>query len=746
MKQEVYLIEGMHCAACSSSIERVTRKLNGVVQSDVNLATNKMTIVYDDTILSPETIISKVQKAGFGAELFVKNKPKENKSEISKEEEEEKTRKLNLIGAVICSALLMYVSMGQMIFKTQIVPDIINLNTNPYNYALTQILLCIPVLYFGRMFFTGGFKSLFHLNPNMDTLVAIGSSASFIYSLVMTYTIPSNPHAVHDLYFEGAAMVVTFVMFGKYLESKNKLKTKSAITKLMDLNSDTATILKNGVMINVAIDEVNIDDIIVIKAGEKVPLDGIIVSGESGLDESMLTGESLPVDKTVGDEVVGGSLNQNGLLHVRVTRIGEDTTLSQIIKFVEDAQGKKAPIAKIADKVAGVFVPVVMAIAVIAAVAWAISGKELSFVLRVFTSVLVIACPCALGLATPTAIIVGTGLGASNGILIRNGETLEITHKTSVVVLDKTGTVTEGKPTVVNMASKDNTELIKLAASVEYGSEHPLAKAITQKAEEMGISELYTITEFENMSGKGVKAKLADNDTLYAINRRMIDEMNIQTETESESEEKFLSEGNTLVYIVKNDELFGVIGISDSLKPTSKAAIAEIKKMGIKTVLLTGDNKKAAEHIAEIIGVDECIAEVLPEDKANIIKELQECENSVMMVGDGINDAVALTAADIGCAIGSGSDIAIESADIVLMKNDLKDVLKALKLSKYTITTIKQNLFWAFCYNSIGIPIAAGLLYIINGTLLNPMFAAFAMSLSSVCVVSNALRLRFKKL
>lgn len=742
MKQEVYLIEGMHCAACSSSIERVTRKLDGVVQSDVNLATNKMTIVYDETKVTPEDIIGKVEKAGFGAELFVKNKPAEAKSETQKEEEEAHTRKVNLIGSIICSLLLMYVSMGQMMVENWPVPSIINMNTNPYNYALTQILLCIPILYFGRMFFTGGFKSLFHLNPNMDTLVAIGSSASFIYSLAMTYTIPTNPHAVHDLYFEGAGMVITFVMFGKYLESRNKLKTKGAITKLMSLAPDTATVLKNGIMIELPTEEVNVGDTIVVKAGAKVPLDGVVVLGESSIDESMLTGESIPIDKHIGDEVVGGSVNQNGLLHIQVTRIGEDTTLSQIIKFVEDAQGKKAPIAKIADKVAGVFVPVVMSIAVIAAIAWVISGKELSFVLRVFTSVLVIACPCALGLATPTAIIVGTGLGASNGILIRNGETLEVTHKTTAVVLDKTGTVTEGKPAVVNMLSNDETELIRLAASVERGSEHPLAKAITGKAEQMNISDLYEISEFENMSGRGIKAKVSDS-TVYACNKRMLLELGLDTDG---ADEKLLDEGNTTVYVVKDNVLMGIIGIADSLKPTSKDAIEKIKAMGIKTILLTGDNQKAANHIAEVVGVDECIAEVLPEDKAKKIKQLQEQGYRVMMVGDGINDAVALTQADVGCAIGSGSDIAIESADIVLMKNDLTDVAKALKLSEYTIRTIKQNLFWAFCYNSIGIPIAAGLLYIINGTLLNPMFASFAMSLSSVCVVGNALRLRTKKL
>lgn len=736
MKQEIYIISGMSCAACSSAVERVTRKLDGVERSDVNLTTGKMTIVYDEAKVKPKMIKDKVKKAGFGIEL----EGEEQKKSLP-EDGALKRQKNELIGAAILTVILLYVSMGQM-FKYRLpVPDIINMDISPTNFALTQLLLAIPILYFGRRFFVNGFKALFHRNPNMDSLVAIGSSCSFLYSLYLTYLLPYDAHHVHHLYYESAAVVITFIMVGKFLESRNKEKTKGAIKRLMELAPDTALLVENGETREVETQTLKTGDVVLVKPGAKIPLDGIVREGSGGVDESMLTGESLPVEKSEGSEVIGGSISYNGALYVEITRTGEDTTLSKIIKFVEDAQGKKAPISKIADKVAGVFVPAVITIAVIASIIWIIAGKDASFVLRIFTSVLVIACPCALGLATPTAIMVGTGLGASNGILIRSGEALEITHNTNVAVLDKTGTVTEGRPVVTEIISvgADESELLEYAAAVEAVSDHPLAKAIVEKAGSVSKQ----VSDFENISGMGIKATV-DGRTVLVGNRRLMDGIDISA---MESDVNRLSgQGETPMYVAADGKLMGIISVADKVKETSAEAIDKLKKAGIKVCLLTGDNKAAAEHIGKLVRADEVIAEVLPEDKAGVVKRLQSDGNTVMMVGDGINDAPALVQADIGAAIGGGSDIAIESADIVLMKSDLNDVYKAIKLSRMTIKNVKENLFWAFCYNTIGIPIAAGLLYPINEMLLSPMFAGLAMSLSSVCVVSNALRLRSKKL
>lgn len=736
MKTEVYIISGMSCAACSSAVERVTRRLDGVERSDVNLTTGKMTIVYDEAKVKPKMIKDKVKKAGFGIEA-----EGEEKKETVSEDGALKTRKRELIGAIVLTVILLYVSMGQM-FKYRLpVPDIVNMDKSPTNFALTQLLLAIPILYFGRRFFVNGFKALFHKTPNMDSLVAIGSSCSFLYSLYLTYLLPYNSHHVHHLYYESAAVVITFIMVGKFLESKNKEKTKGAIKALMELAPDTALLCENGSTREVDTQTLKVGDVVLVKPGAKIPLDGIVKDGSGGVDESMLTGESLPVEKTVGSEVIGGSISYNGALYVEVTRVGEDTTLSKIIKFVEEAQGKKAPISKIADKVAGVFVPTVIGIAVLASIIWIIAGKDVSFVLRIFTSVLVIACPCALGLATPTAIMVGTGLGAANGILIRSGEALEITHNTKVVVLDKTGTVTEGRPVVTEIIPEGitETELLEYAAAVEAVSGHPLAKAIVECAGEVKK----TVSDFENISGMGIKA-VVDGKRVLVGNRRLMEGIDI---SKAEADvERLSAQGETPMYIAVDGSLTGVISVADKVKETSAEAIDSLKKAGIKVCLLTGDNKAAAEHIGKIVRADEVIAEVLPQDKAQVVERYQAEGNVVMMVGDGINDAPALAAADIGVGIGGGSDIAIESADIVLMKSDLKDVYRAIKLSRMTIKNVKENLFWAFCYNTIGIPIAAGLLYQINGMLLSPMFAGLAMSLSSVCVVSNALRLRGKKL
>lgn len=749
MQEEKYDISGMHCAACSASVERVTRKLPGVASSEVNLTTGIMTISYDESQVQPEQIIAKVEKAGFGATLHTAHKEEAVQDTQDAEAAVLKRKKIELIVAAVFSVVLLYVSMGQMLpfgLPNLPLPDLFSMHTHPVNFAILQLILTIPVLYCGRNFFIGGFKALFHGNPNMDSLVAIGSACSFAYSLVMTFLISDHPHTyVHNLYYESSAVVLTLVSLGKFMESRNMQKTKGAITALMQLSPDIAILASSGKEIPTK--DLKNGDIVLVKPGARVPADGLVTQGESSVNEAMLTGESLPVDKSVGSEVIGGSVNQNGALYVQVTRTGEDTTLSRIIRFVEDAQGKKAPISKTADKVAGVFVPTVIGIALLAAVAWAIAGQPFAFVLRVFTSVLVIACPCALGLATPTAIMVGTGLGAKHGILIRSGEILEITHSVDTVVLDKTGTVTEGKPTVtaVNPFQSDSGHLLRLAAAVESVSAHPLAQAITDYASTQNLTDLPRPDSFENLSGRGLKAQL-EGKTVLAGNRRLLEESGINLSPLQAEADHLSAQGQTPMFFAEDGRLLGLISVADPVKETSAAAIRQMKNAGIRTVLLTGDNRAAAEHIGSLVGVDEVIAEVLPEEKAGIVQKLQNQGRRVMMVGDGINDAPALTQAEVGCAIGSGSDIAIESADIVLMRDDLQDVPRALRLSALTLRDIKQNLFWAFCYNTIGIPIAAGLLYLFDGPLLSPMFAGAAMSLSSVCVVGNALRLGRAKL
>ncbi|NLL55754.1 MAG: copper-translocating P-type ATPase [Clostridiales bacterium] len=743
MKKETYNIGGMSCASCAATVERVTKKLDGVSLSQVNLATNKLTISYDESKVTPELIMEKVQKAGFSI-LVDSNKEKPKTIEKDKEAANERT---NIIIAAVLTILLLYVSMGQMLTKPLPLPRFISLNDSPSNFALTQLLLTIPVMFLGRRFFINGYKALFRLNPNMDSLVAIGVSTSFIYSLVMTYMIAKSPQLAHQLYYESAAVIVALIMLGKYLESNSKRKTQSAIKKLMELAPDTAILVKSdGTQVETETKNIQVGNTVLIKPGAKVPLDGVVVSGQSGIDESMLTGESIPVEKAEGDNVIGGSVNYNGALYVRVTKVGGDTVLAKIIKFVEDAQGKKAPISKIADKVSGYFVPVVIGIAIISFIAWLIAGYGIYFALNIFTAVLVIACPCALGLATPTAIMVGTGLGASKGILIRSGEALEITHKVNAVVLDKTGTVTEGKPKVVEIitADFDKDELLKIAASVETVSEHPLAKAIVEKSSEKGV-ELYKIADFESLTGMGISAKLDDGRQVMVGNIKLLNESDIKIAWEQEMHD-IANKGQTPVFVVVDNKVAGIIGIADKVKESSFGAIEKLKNDNVEVYLMTGDNKKTAEHIAKTVGIDNVFSEVMPQEKAFYVEKLQSQGNTVMMVGDGINDAPALIQADVGVAIGSGSDIAIESGDIVLMKSDLTDVHRAIKLSKHTIRNIKQNLFWAFFYNTIGIPIAAGALYTIAGMLLSPMLAAFAMSLSSVFVVGNALRLRAKKL
>lgn len=746
MKTEVYMISGMTCASCSSAVERVTRKIPGVEHSEVNLATNKLTITYDEASVTPDMIISKVDRAGFGAEQFVE-KPRE---EIEKQEEEKEealhVMKRRLIISIVLAVPLLYLSMGHMLPFPLPLPGFLDMHKSPVNFALAQLILTTFVLICGRKFYIVGFKTLFKGHPNMDSLVAIGTGSAYIYSIINTIMIPRSHMYVENLYYESAAVVVTLVMLGKYMESRSKGKTSEAIQKLMQLAPDTAILLKDGQESEVQASMVKKGDILVVRPGSRVPLDGIVVKGGSSVDESMLTGESIPVEKQPGDEVIGGSVNYNGAMQIEVTHVGEDTTLSKIIRLMEDAQGRKAPISKLADRVAGYFVPAVILIAVIAAAGWALAGHDISFVLTVFVSVLVIACPCALGLATPTAIMVGTGVGANNGVLIKSGEALEITHKIDTVVLDKTGTVTEGKPRVIEIIPEGMTqqELLSAAAACENTSEHPLGRAIVEEARERKIP-FPEPEEFESLTGKGIRAVLQGRE-VYIGNDRMMEELSVSTAGMDSLAEKIAEKGQTPMFVVIDKTLAGIISVADTVKPTSAEAIDQIKKQGVEVYMLTGDNRRTADYIGKQVHVDKVIAEVLPGDKASVVNELQKQGKRVMMVGDGINDAPALAQADIGAAIGSGSDIAMESSDIVLMKSDLKDVYKAIKLSKATIRNIKENLFWAFCFNTCGIPVAAGVLYIFGGPLLNPMIAGLAMSFSSVFVVSNALRLKRVKL
>ncbi len=743
MKEEIYDIGGMHCAACSSAVERVTRRLPGVASADVNLPMNRLTISYDEAQCAPEDIIKKVERAGFTAALRVERGRAAAPADDG--ERELRRERTELIVSVCFALVLLTVSMGQMLIPDMPVPDILSMDTHPVNYALLQMLLCIPVLFLGRRFFVGGFSSLFHGNPNMDTLVAVSASASFLYSLVMTFLTTDNAHAVHDLYYESAAVVVALVSVGKYLESASKEKTKGAITKLMSLAPDTALLVDENGQWEVPVSMVKAGDTVLVRPGARVPLDGVVTEGAGSVNESMLTGESMPVAKAAGSEVIGGSVSVDGALFVRVTRTGDDTTLSGIIRFVEDAQGKKAPISRAADKVAGVFVPIVMATALLAGIVWLIAGAEFSFALRIFTCILVIACPCAMGLATPTAIIVGTGLGAQHGILIRSGEALEVTHKVSVAIFDKTGTITSGQPVVTDVVSDDEKALLTAAMALEKLSDHPLSRAICERCGALELSA-EGAADFENITGRGLAGTDADGKRILAGSAALMAENGVDVSRLATPLERLSGEGKTVVLVARGGEALGLIAIADTIKPDAAEAMARLREMNVRTVLLTGDNEAAARYIGGRAGVDEIAAEVLPTEKADAVKKYQSGGETVMMVGDGINDAPALTQADVGCAIGNGSDIAIESADVVLMRSELSDVCRAIRLSRLTIRNIRQNLFWAFCYNVIGIPIAAGALYPAFGLLLSPMIGALAMSLSSLFVVTNALRLKGKKL
>lgn len=743
-KKTAFDITGMTCAACSARIEKVVGKMEGVASVSVNLTTEKMVVSYDAPV-TVESIIQRVTKIGFGA------KKEEIRQEAFPEDNLNKETHIRNMWrrffTSLCFALpLFYLSMGPMVGMP--VPGFLSPETHPLRYAIAQFLLAIPCMIVGRRFYSVGYSVLFRGSPNMDSLIAVGTTASLLYSLYSTFRIAQGEShlAHHGLYFESVGVIITLILLGKSMEAVSKGRTSEAIRKLIALQPKTAILLRDGQEVEVPIEQVLPGDVLVVKPGAKIPVDGEVLDGFSAVDESMLTGESMPVDKKAGDTVYGASMNHNGLLRFRATKVGRDTALSQIVKLVEDAQGSKAPIAKIADKVAGVFVPVVMLIAALAAVAWLIGGKDIAFALTILVSVLVIACPCALGLATPTAIMVGTGKGAELGILYKGGDALEAAHNIDTVILDKTGTITCGTPAVTDILPADGItrdELLSMAAAAEQGSEHPLGQAIVSAAREKGLP-VADCTGFESLTGRGIRAAV-DGSAVLAGNPALMQENGIQVLPFAEKAEALAAEGKTPMYIARDGQLAGIIAVADVVKETSAAAIARLREMGIHVVMMTGDNRRTAEAIARQVGVDSVLSEVLPGDKAGQVKKLQAEGRKVAMVGDGINDAPALAQADSGIAIGSGTDVAIESADIVLMHSDLMDVSSAVELSRATIRNIKQNLFWAFAYNSAGIPIAAGLLYLFGGPLLNPMIAAACMSLSSVSVLSNALRLkRFK--
>lgn len=747
-KQIQLPIGGMSCAVCAKRVGKAISELEGVANVNVNFAAEKAFVTYNPQKVRPSAMKEAVLKAGY--------QPLENKGAGAEDEDRKRrekeinTMKKKFIAAAIFAFPLLYIAMVPMI-KFVSLPGAKMLDglmmNYPLFYALLEFFLTVPVICVGYRFYTVGFKSLFQKSPNMDSLIAVGTTAAVAFSLYNTFQIAKgNFQAVHSLYFESAGVIITLILLGKMLEAVSKGKTGEAIKKLMGLAPKTAFVIQNGAETEIPVEEVEIGDIIIVKPGSKIPVDGVVIEGHTAIDESMLTGESMPVDKKAGDKVYAASLNTTGTVKFRAEKVGSDTALAQIIKLVEQAQGSKAPIAKLADIVAGYFVPAVIAIAVASGIAWFIGTGDFKFALTIFISVLVIACPCALGLATPTAIMVGTGKGAENGILIKSGEALETAHKINAIILDKTGTITEGKPSVTDLICASNftqEKLLQLVASAEKNSEHPLGQAIVRGAQEKSLA-LLEAENFNSITGQGIEAQIAGL-SVFVGNRKMMEEKNISVKELEKDADKLAEEGKTPVFVATDGQPAGIVAVADVVKKSSRAAIESLHKMGIEVAMITGDNKKTAEAIARQVGIDRVLAEVLPQDKAFEVKKLQQEGRKVAMVGDGINDAPALAQSDIGIAIGSGTDVAMESADIVLMHSDLTDVPTAILLSKKTIRNIKQNLFWAFGYNTIGIPVAAGILYLFGGPLLNPMLAAAAMSLSSVSVLTNALRLkRFK--
>ena len=741
-KQKEYIIEGMSCASCAMTIENAVSKMPGVDKASVNLATEIMTVEANDSV-TPEDIAKVVDGVGYSARPRGKSVEEELEEKNEKKEAHLREMKRNLTISAIFAVPLLFIAMADMVGIPM--PAFLSPMQSPVSYALIQLALSLPIVWLGRRFFVDGFKALSKGHPNMDSLVALGTSAAFLYSLYGTYhVLEGHAHFAMNLYYESAGVILTLITLGKYFEDVSKGKTSMAIQTLVGLAPKMATVLRDGQEVEVPVEEVQVGDLIRVKPGEKVPVDGVVTEGNSTVDESMLTGESIPVSKSVGDEVIGASLNKTGSFILKATKIGKDTALSQIIQLVEQAQGSKAPIAKLADKVSGVFVPIVIVLALVSGLAWYFLGQESwVFALTITISVLVIACPCALGLATPTAIMVGTGKGAENGILLKSGEALEEANHVNMVVFDKTGTITNGTPVVTDVVTAENTDadaLIRLAASLEVASEHPLGEAIVAKAKEQGAA-FDEVTNFEAIPGFGIKGHVGET-LVFLGNEKWMRENGLANVEMNEKANRFAEQGKTPLYIGYNDAVQGLIVVADTVKESSARAIQTLHEMGIQVAMMTGDHERTAQAIAAEVGIDRVFSEVLPQDKANYVSKLQEEGYIVAMVGDGINDAPALAQAQVGIAIGTGTDVAIESADAVLMKSDLMDVPAMLKLSRATIRNIKENLFWAFAYNVIGIPFAMGVLHLFGGPLLNPMIAGAAMSFSSVSVVLNALRLK----
>lgn len=753
MQKEKFDVTGMTCSACSSRVEKCVSKLDGASNVTVNLLTNSMQVEYDEKVLSERQIIDAVVKAGYGANVQnVKSSASSSQGRAAASgnpvEEQMKNMKFRLIVSFVFLVPLMYVSMGHMVGLP--LPGFLSGVENAVSFAFTQFLLCLPIIFVNRKYYIKGFQTLSHLAPNMDSLIAIGSTASLVYGIVaiyrMSYGLGSGDMELvhryyHDLYFESAAMILALITVGKYLEARSKGKTSEALTKLLDLAPKTAVVERGGREEEIPVEQVQAGDIVVVRPGNSIPVDGFIIEGSTSIDEAAITGESIPVHKQVNDTVIAATMNKTGFIRFKATRVGDDTTFSQIIRLVEEASSSKAPIAKTADKIAGIFVPAVMAIALVTAIGWLMAGAAFEFAFSCAVSVLVISCPCALGLATPVAIMVGTGKGAENGILIKSGEALETVHNIQCVVLDKTGTITQGKPVVTNVETNlEPGQFLSIAAGLEEKSEHPLAEAILEYTKKNKIRPS-KVSEFLSVPGRGVKGKI-DGKWYFAGNSRMMEEEGLSLSSVKNRLDELADQGKTPMVFAEEGRILGILSVADVVKETSREAVKQLKELGTEVVMLTGDNKRTAEAIRKELDIDTVIAEVLPQDKEREISRLQKEGKKVAMIGDGVNDAPALARADVGMAIGAGTDVAIESADIVLMKNDLLDAVTAIRLSKAVIRNIKQNLFWAFFYNSLGIPVAAGVFYTAFGWKLSPMIGAAAMSMSSIFVVTNALRLK----
>lgn len=745
MEKKEYKLSGMTCASCAMTVEMAVKDLETVEDVNVNLATERLSLV-PKAGFDSQQVLDAVAEAGYQAEEKGIAKPSDVNEEAVARAQALRRKKQELLILLLTVLPLLYISMGSMVGLP--LPSFLDHMKHPLLFVLSQLLLTLPAVWIGRGFYQRGFRNLIKKHPNMDSLIAVGTSAAFFYSLYSVSQVFLGYHPfVHQLYFESVAVIITLILLGKYLESSAKGRTSQAIQSLLELVPSQATVIRYGEAVTIDTEDIRVGDIIRIKPGERMPVDGLVSDGQTFVDESMMTGESVPIEKKVGDTITSATINQNGSIDYQATRVGSDTTLAQIVRLVEEAQGSKAPIAALADKISLYFVPIVLSLATLSALGWYfLAGESLSFSLSIFIAVLVIACPCALGLATPTAIMVGTGKGAENGILIKSGQALEAAYQLDTIVLDKTGTITVGKPSLTDLlplGDLNRPDLLRLIASAEQHSEHPLAQAILEAAKEEGL-DLLPVSHFEAMVGRGLSAQVEDKRLLIG-NERLMKENNIDSSAFQEQLLELSQKGKTAMFVAIDGQLVGILAVADEMKSSSLKAVQELQSMGLEVIMLTGDREETAKAIAQKAGIQKVIAGVLPDGKATAIKDLQEADKKLAMVGDGINDAPALVQADVGIAIGSGADVAIESADVVLMHSDLQDVVKAIKLSQATIRNIKENLFWAFAYNILGIPIAMGLLHLFGGPLLNPMLAGLAMSLSSVSVVVNALRLgRFK--